>query len=762
MRGRTRFLSESTAPTWDRGMLVGSGRVGAVVWGGPDEHVVSLSHERFFLPVNPRTPPPSFAQVMPQVRAALLAHDTAAAAALVDEVSGSTDFAGMIWTDPLGPGAELALVVHGSGEATAYRRRRDLESGEVAVAWEQGGRPREIRVCAPRGGRCISLRVRAAEPSSVSLRLGVTGERTADIAGAVSYAGLAEASVRVLDLRAAAVVVSAGAHGQKATLTTTVRVGAGEATLAAGETAAEFTIPLDGGSWTEIAVELAYGDDDPLTIGLGDGAALQRACRLDLRSRVSEEVPTEELLRRALSDSQSMRALIELAFAAGRANIIAATGDLPATLQGVWQGTWSPAWSADYTLNGNVQNGGMASLIPTGTPALMASLTRLLVPHLEDFRTNAARIFGLDGAMLPARMSTHGLANHFVGAFPHQFWISGGGWVLRMLADAVLSSGDRRLVDDETWKLAEEVLGFARAVISRGPVAPSYSPENTPGEATTPLTVNATMDVAVLRDADRAGRVLAEAHGAAPIILPEVAPAYRVDGAGRLAEWADPAFAPHLAHRHTSELYPLWYELDPAFEDRELRAAATRLIRAKLDWRAEDLGPPPGNGEMAFGLAQLGLAAATLGDAQSAELCVRWLAALHFTPAMSTTHDTGAIFNLDASGALPAVVAAMLVGSTRERIMLLPALPDSWAEGAVCGLTTRTAWTLDRLEWGADGVVVALNATPDSAWVRTGPVELRLPRPVTSPGRPDPVTSILLDHRETRHHLSLTWASAAT
>lgn len=183
MRGRTRFLSESTAPTWDRGMLVGSGRVGAVVWGGPDEHVVSLSHERFFLPVNPRTPPPSFAQVMPQVRAALLAHDTAAAAALVDEVSGSTDFAGMIWTDPLGPGAELALVVHGSGEATAYRRRRDLESGEVAVAWEQGGRPREIRVCAPRGGRCISLRVRAAEPSSVSLRLGVTGERTADIAG---------------------------------------------------------------------------------------------------------------------------------------------------------------------------------------------------------------------------------------------------------------------------------------------------------------------------------------------------------------------------------------------------------------------------------------------------------------------------------------------------------------------------------------------------------------------------------------------------
>lgn len=762
MRGRTRFVSESTAPNWDRGMLVGSGRVGAVVWGGPDEHVVSLSHERFFLPVNLRTPPPSFAEVMPGVRAALLAHDADTAAALVDGVSGSTDVAQMIWTDPLGPGAELALVVHGSGEATAYRRRRDLESGEAAVAWEQEGRPREIRVSAPRGGRRVGIRVRAAEPGTATLRLGMTGERAADIPGAASYAGRADASVRLLGPRAAALAVSAGAHGRTSTLTTTVRVGSGEATLVAGETAAEFTIPLDGESWTEIAVELAHGDDDPPTVALGDGAALQRACRLDLRSGVPEDVPTEELLRRALADPPSMRGLIELAFAAGRANIIAATGELPATLQGVWQGTWSPAWSADYTLNGNVQNGGMASLIPTGTPELTASLTRLFVPHLEDFRTNAARIFGLDGAMLPARMSTHGLANHFAGGFPHQFWISGGGWMLRMLADAVLSSGDRRLVDDETWELVEEVLVFARSVIERGPVAPSYSPENTPGGATTPLAVDATMDVAVLRDADRAGRVLAEARGTAPIVLPEVAPAYRVDEAGRLAEWADPAFAPHLEHRHTSELYPLWYDPDPAFDDPELRAAAARLIRAKLGWRAEDLAPPPGNGEMAFGLAQLGLAAAALGDAQSAEQCVRWLAALHFTPAMSTTHDTGTIFNLDASGALPAVVAAMLVGSTRESITLLPALPDSWAEGAVCGLTTRTAWTLERFEWGTDGVVVTLNATPDSAWVRTRPVELRVPRPVTTPAQPDPVTSILLDHRETRHHLSLTWASAAT
>ena len=43
-------------------------------------------------------------------------------------------------------------------------------------------------------------------------------------------------------------------------------------------------------------------------------------------------------------------------------------------------------------------------------------------------------------------------------------------------------------------------------------------------------------------------------------------------------------------------------------------------------WRAQAPTAPPGRMEMAFGLVQVGLAAAALGDARSALTCAQWLA----------------------------------------------------------------------------------------------------------------------------------------
>jgi len=45
----TVFETATGAPTWEHGLVVGSGSVGAVVFGPADRQVVSLSHERFFL-----------------------------------------------------------------------------------------------------------------------------------------------------------------------------------------------------------------------------------------------------------------------------------------------------------------------------------------------------------------------------------------------------------------------------------------------------------------------------------------------------------------------------------------------------------------------------------------------------------------------------------------------------------------------------------------------------------------------------------------
>ena len=191
----------------------------------------------------------------------------------------------------------------------------------------------------------------------------------------------------------------------------------------------------------------------------------------------------------------------------------------------------------------------------------------------------------------------------------------------------------------------------------------------------------------------------------------------------RLAEWVDGASAENLAHRHASQLYPLWYEVDPAFtgpDAQPLRDAALATVHAKIAWRAADPTPPPGRMEMAFGLVQLGLAAAALGDAQAALQCAEWLAVDHWRPALTTTHDAGSIFNLDASGGLPALVAAMLVGSTQDTLTLLPALPDAWPTGTVTGLRARGGLVLDRLDWDRDGCTVTVRRVPTAAWLAPG------------------------------------------
>jgi hypothetical protein len=266
-----------------------------------------------------------------------------------------------------------------------------------------------------------------------------------------------------------------------------------------------------------------------------------------------------------------------------------------------------------------------------------------------------------------------------------------------------------------------------------GHLSPSYSPENTPAGHDNPLAVDATADLAALRDGLRIGAWLArrrdepnlaELWTSARGALPD----YRVADDGCLAEWASET-PEHLAHRHASQLHGLWYEADEAFSEGPLRDAALATVRSKTAWRAEAPFGPPGHQEMAFGLSSIALAAANLGDAGSAYQCAIWLARDHFTRGLVSTHDAGAIFNLDASGALPAVVAAMLVRSSRSSIHLLPALPTPWEAGSITGLTARGGVIIHSLSWSPTDVSIDLELRPEAAWLRPPYTRIRLPKP---------------------------------
>lgn len=738
------FISSSSAPTWEDGVIVGSGRVGALLYGLPGALTVSLTHERFFLPGNPTPAAPAIADSLDGIRQAVLNGDGAGAGRALKAAAEAAGIDRMIWTNPMAMCATLRVRSAANGTEPVLRTI-DLEHGEAGVEWDDpdGGRVR-LRMIAPRDTETVALALEAERAVTFELELGISSEAAESApTGAPDYSSLVRSEVRP---GPAGVLTASGIEPGSISAVTSVR-GAGAWVPDPAGSSLRASVEVPGGSRVVLAVGVrvvapAAAEPDPDTAP-GEWESIRarqaqthgdlvRRSELHLSGEVAPT--TDELWDRARSgDAGARRAVVEAAYLSGRANAISSTGELPPTLQGVWQGTWSPAWSADYTMNGNVQNGGIASLIPTGTPELAMSLLRLVLPFLDDYRDNARNIFGAEGMLLPGRMSDNGRANHFAPAYPHLFWIGCGGWVLRFAADIVSTTGDRSIVDNELWELVTGVLEFAEtATVMDGGVRrliPGYSPENTPGNSSSPITSDPTMDVAILRDAAVSSRVLAAAFGDTSInerwqrLIADLPP-YRVAADGTLAEWIDPTWTENHMHRHASQTYPLWYEPDAAFvgdspRAQELRDAAAATIAAKITWRAADAARPGGRNEMAFGLVQVGLSAAALGDARSALVCAEWLAIDHWTPALTTTHDAGRIFNLDASGGLPAVVASMLFSSSLDSATLFPALPDEWRSGgSITGLTGRGGIVVERLEWtGADARAV-VRRRPEVTWLK--------------------------------------------
>ncbi|MDQ4138828.1 MAG: glycoside hydrolase N-terminal domain-containing protein [Actinomycetota bacterium] len=756
---------------WENGVIAGSGRVGALVFGTGASQIVSLAHEHFFLPVNAKPDAPELAPVLSEIRDAVLSGRHVDAGRIMMEGASRSGYGErLVWTDPLGMCATLTVQ---TPMGRPVRRTVDLEHGEVAVVWEAGDDEVVLRVLAPRDGETVWVAVESREGAAIDVELGLLRAASEK---ASPYAVDYSSAVRAVASGGETARVEASAGGGEMVAVTTVR-GPVPWTVTQDGAGASSRVRIDPGGRAVFRVDVtvssgaavADGESDQESWDIlrerqrdGHGSLIRRSV-LDLGG-TTDYATTEQLWDSARGgDHAARRRVAEVAYLSGRANAIASTGELPPTLQGVWQGTWSPPWSADFTMNGNVQNGGIASLIPTGTPELAASLLRLVLPYLDDYRRNARNIFGADGMLLPARMSNHGRANHFAAAYPHIFWTGCGGWVLRFAADLVSTTGDRAVVDDGLWELVEGVLEFGETATTwldgRRHFIPSYSPENAPFGDEFPLAVDATMDVAILRDAARCGLLLAEARGDHSLDerwrrLAAELPGYRTAEDGTLAEWIHEPWPEQHEHRHTSQLYPLWYEVDEAFVGgavgvQRLRDAARRTIQAKLGWRGE--APyAPGHMEMAFGLVQLGLAAAALGEADAALRCVEWLAIEHWTPALTTTHDAGRIFNVDASGGLPAVVAAMLLGSERNELTVLPALPAEWPQGAVTGLRARGGVVVDRLSWDDRGATLELHRAPEASWLaKDGTVLIRAPRDFTIHGAADGERSVRVDSATT-------------
>jgi len=747
------FVSERPADSWEHGLIAGNGVLGALVLGQPLAERVIVTRAGLFMPFwEPVLAVPTH-QHLPELRQLLSGGQYQRAAERVIEIDTAHDKAGDRWTDPLIPACELTLEVPTPGAVTNYAREVDFESGLVSVRFDTERGQALRRLFVSRTDKAIVLSV-TSPGSTVDCDLALTepltntaeeAERRRDGISEVERLATTTSLSYVSHFRrswpgslrghlAAARVITRGGTATVAGPTLQVR-SADELLVLLRVEVVKGATPYQLEALENELGQLAPSFEQLFERHRRQHAALFQRVQLDLGG-AEHGVPTEQLLAKARI-AEPNATLVEKQFDAARYAILSSSGELPPTLQGLWSGTYCPPWSSDYTHNGNLPTA-MAGALCTNQAECLEPFLSYHWRLLDDYRSNAQRLYGCRGIFVPSRTSAHGLINHFNVTWTMTFWTAGAAWVSHFFYDYFLHTGDLAFLRERALPFMQETLQFYEDFLQPGPSGkltfnPSYSPENAPAGTETQACTDATMDMAAARQLCTnllaVCATLGEQAGTAARARQLLAqlPDYRINSNGGVAEWLPPQLQDNDQHRHLSHLYALYDGLPPEIEQRpELLRAFQVAFERRLQVRQREDG-----GIMAFGLAQLGFVAASLSNAAACQEVLGWLSANYFRSSLVTTHDPGTLFNVDICGGFPALLIRCLVDSWPGQLDVLRALPPAFPQGSLQGASCRGRVSVNQLTWTPERVELTLqSAVAQTLTVRLG-VAAQSPRSVS-------------------------------
>lgn len=737
------FLSARPAAHWEEGLICGNGTLGTLALSHPTEERIIFTHEELFMPMGVPVVPPDQSKHLPEIRRLIDEAKYSEAAALQSKHSGQKGF---MYPDYFVPAFDL-LILQPGNLTTDYARTVDFTTGEARIRWSNDMGTFERSMFVSRADQVAVIRLSAAEPGKLDATLKLVPRQTSeefnqdkDIAKKSSesfrehFGELESGStpdslsygMRCLKAYEGSIT---GVNGYARVVTRGGESTARDDGSLRVEGADEVLLLVDIGLprrpnsdvFKRLAASLGKIDadyDQLLSRHAKLHGELFNRIKLDLGgSREDHLKSTEELLEISTWEDINL-ALLEKQFDAGRHNIISSTGKLPPNLQGNWGGTYVPSWASDFTHNGNVP-----SAIAANLPGNMPELTLAYIDYIEslipDLELNARHLFDARGIVLPSRTSTHGYNNAYSDDFPGGMWVAGAGKAARFFYDYYLFTGDKDFLARHALPYMEKCAIFFEDFLYEGDdgkfvFSPCQSPENWPGNSDSQASFNATMDVAVCKEVllnvIEASRVLGVNEDKIPVWEGMLAkmPPYMLNEDGIIKEWLTPKLTNNDKHRHSSQLYPLYYVMPGEIAaDENLQAGFRKSVEFKL---AEHWKNKEDRGFMSFGLIQLGQVVSTLSDGELAHLCLRHLVNRFWLNNLASMHNHRHLFNMDISGGQPALVIQMLVGSDVGRISLLPARPKAWTTGTLEGVLCRGAIHLDRLHWAPNQIEVELRS----------------------------------------------------